>query len=110
VFFAFSRGQSAIRNPQLAAPESGEGGSAIRNCMTFLPIVAREWRVASRRRWTYRSRNIAAIIAVGEGADRHTRGRECFRKQEMAVGLIEHRSLKLQSHAHPVNPAHQLEA
>ena len=36
--------------------------------MTLLPIVERELRVASRRRWTYRGRYIAAIIAVALGA------------------------------------------
>ena len=36
--------------------------------MMLLPIVERELRVASRRRWTYRSRNIAAITAVAIGA------------------------------------------
>ncbi|HXR05945.1 MAG TPA: ABC transporter permease subunit [Candidatus Acidoferrum sp.] len=32
--------------------------------MTFLPIVARELRVASRRRWTYWSRFSAALLAL----------------------------------------------
>jgi len=32
--------------------------------MTFLPIVARELRVASRRRWTYWGRFSAALLAV----------------------------------------------
>ena len=32
--------------------------------MTFLPIVARELRVASRRRWTYWGRFSAALLAL----------------------------------------------
>jgi hypothetical protein len=43
-----------IRNPQ----------SAIRNGMTFLPIVARELRVGARRRWTYWGRFSAALLAI----------------------------------------------
>ncbi|HEX3800990.1 MAG TPA: ABC transporter permease subunit [Verrucomicrobiae bacterium] len=35
--------------------------------MTFLPIVERELRLASRRRFTYFSRTIAALIAIGLG-------------------------------------------
>ena len=35
--------------------------------MTFLPIVERELRVASRRRGTYWTRVIAAVAAVGVG-------------------------------------------
>jgi len=33
--------------------------------MTFLPIVQRELRVASRRKSTYRLRSWTAIIAIG---------------------------------------------
>jgi len=35
--------------------------------MTFLPIVARELRVASRRRGTYWARTVAALTIVAVG-------------------------------------------
>jgi len=35
--------------------------------MTFLPIVDRELRVAARRRWTYWSRSLFALVAIGVG-------------------------------------------